>query len=170
MLETTKRHVFCSFSNVFCWFQAWNHWKRFEMNKKGWKRLKKSSLTSFRVHVAPKSWSKYTTVFVSGQTPIRQPYYALTLCSVPNRKALSFNLVVISLVFIVQIKRQKYFLIKLPRSQVSLGNIFLGGGGDFDSFDENVYKNGLKTLKIKLLSLIKHLSVDRSTVAQMAAR
>ena len=29
--------------------------------KKGWKRLKKSSSTSFRVHAAPESWSKYTT-------------------------------------------------------------------------------------------------------------
>ena len=34
-------NFFCSFSDVFCWFHAWNHWKRFEMNKKGWKRLKK---------------------------------------------------------------------------------------------------------------------------------
>ena len=23
------------------WFQQWNHWKRFEINKKGWKLLKK---------------------------------------------------------------------------------------------------------------------------------
>ena len=28
-----------SFSDVFCWFHTWNHWKRFKMNKKGWKRL-----------------------------------------------------------------------------------------------------------------------------------
>ena len=31
------------------------------MNKKAWKRLKKSSSTIFWVRVAPKSWSKYTT-------------------------------------------------------------------------------------------------------------
>ena len=31
-------------------------------NKKGWKRLKKSSSTSFHVLQAPESWSKYTTV------------------------------------------------------------------------------------------------------------
>ena len=30
-----------TFSDVFCWFQPWNRWKRFEMNKKSWKRLKK---------------------------------------------------------------------------------------------------------------------------------
>ena len=53
--------IFCSFSDIFCWFQPWNHWKRFEMNKKGWKRLEKSSSTSLRVLQAPKSWSKYTT-------------------------------------------------------------------------------------------------------------
>ena len=40
---------------------AKNHWKRFEMNKKGWKRLKNSVLTSFWVRAALKSWSKYTT-------------------------------------------------------------------------------------------------------------
>ena len=42
-------------------FQVWNHWKKFEMNKKGWKRLKNSVLTSFWVGAAPKSRSKYTT-------------------------------------------------------------------------------------------------------------
>ena len=33
----------------------------FEMNKKGWKRPKKSILTSFWVRTAPEIWSKYTT-------------------------------------------------------------------------------------------------------------
>ena len=32
---------FCSFSDVFCWFQPWNHWKNFEMCKKDEKWLKK---------------------------------------------------------------------------------------------------------------------------------
>ena len=50
---------------LFWWFQPWNHWKRFEMNKKGWKRLKKSSSTSFWVRAATKSWSKYTTYKLS---------------------------------------------------------------------------------------------------------
>ena len=27
--------------NFFSWFQAKNHWKAFEVNKKGWKRPKK---------------------------------------------------------------------------------------------------------------------------------
>ena len=58
----------CSFSavyNLFCsWFHTWNHWKRLEMNKKGWKWLKKSRSTSIRVRAAPKSWSKYSTVTV----------------------------------------------------------------------------------------------------------
>ena len=40
-------------SSFFGWF--------FKMNKKGWKPLKKSSLTSFWVRSAPKSWTKYTT-------------------------------------------------------------------------------------------------------------
>ena len=43
------------------WFQAWNHLKRFEMNKKVWKRLKKSNSTSFWVRTAPKIWLKHTT-------------------------------------------------------------------------------------------------------------
>ena len=65
VLSATKswsKHFFCSFSDIFCWFEPWNHWKRFEMNKKGWRRLKKSVSTSFCVHAAPKSWSKYTTL------------------------------------------------------------------------------------------------------------
>ena len=45
----------------FGWFQVWNHWKRFKMSKKCWKRLKKSSLTSFWVRAATESWLKYTT-------------------------------------------------------------------------------------------------------------
>ena len=49
------------FWNCFCWFQVWNHWERFKMNKKGWKLLKKSSLTSLWVRAAPKSWLKNTT-------------------------------------------------------------------------------------------------------------
>ena len=36
-----KNTFFCSFSDVFCCFQVWNHWKRFKMSKKGWKWLKK---------------------------------------------------------------------------------------------------------------------------------
>ena len=43
------------------WFQLWNYWKSFEMNKKGWKTAEKNVSTSFWVCVAPKSWSKYTT-------------------------------------------------------------------------------------------------------------
>ena len=34
----------------------------FEMNKKGWKRLKKSSSISFQVLQAHESWSKYVTI------------------------------------------------------------------------------------------------------------
>ena len=44
---------------VLFWFIFW---KRQKMNKKGQKRLIKSSLTSFWVRTTPKSWSKYTTV------------------------------------------------------------------------------------------------------------
>ena len=39
-----------------------NHWKRFKMNKKGWKRPKKSVSTSSQVLQAPESWSEYTTL------------------------------------------------------------------------------------------------------------
>ena len=46
-------------------FQTWNHWKKFEINKKGWKRLKKSSSTSFWVFAAPKSGSKYLTKYTT---------------------------------------------------------------------------------------------------------
>ena len=42
-------------------FRTYKDWKRFKMNKKCWKRLKKSSWTSFQVRAAPESWSKYTT-------------------------------------------------------------------------------------------------------------
>ena len=38
------------------------------MNKKGWKWLKRSSSTSFRVRAAPESWSKYTTIVSLGNT------------------------------------------------------------------------------------------------------
>ena len=52
--------------------KSWSKW--FEMNKKRWKRLKKSISTSFRVRVAPKSCSKYTTPrlvkFVTNFLPI----------------------------------------------------------------------------------------------------
>ena len=41
---------------VFSWFQMRNQWKKFKMNKKGWKWLKKSISTSFRVRAAPESW------------------------------------------------------------------------------------------------------------------
>ena len=60
--------LFCTFSDVFCWFKMWNHRKRFKMNKKGWKRLKKSVSTSFQVCTAPKSWSKYTTLSLTLST------------------------------------------------------------------------------------------------------
>ena len=40
-LRSRKNMFFCSISDVFCWFQLWNHWKRYEINKKVWKRLKK---------------------------------------------------------------------------------------------------------------------------------
>ena len=50
------------FCLYFIWFQPWNHWESFKMNKKGWKWLKKSSSTSFWVRAAPESWSKYTTI------------------------------------------------------------------------------------------------------------
>ena len=58
-LEGTN-NVFLFIFRRFSWFQTWNHWKRFKINKKGWKRLKKSILTNFRVCAAPKSWLKYT--------------------------------------------------------------------------------------------------------------
>ena len=33
-MKAGQNTCFCSFSEIFCWFQVWNHWKRFEMNKK----------------------------------------------------------------------------------------------------------------------------------------
>ena len=50
VLDCTLLHLFCSFKTLFSDFTA-------EINKK---RLKSSS-SSFLVHAAPKSWSKYTT-------------------------------------------------------------------------------------------------------------
>ena len=41
VIKIWKKHVFCSFSDVFCWLQPWNHRKRFEWTKKvknGWKK------------------------------------------------------------------------------------------------------------------------------------
>ena len=46
-------------------FRTWNHWKRFKINKKGWKRLKTSISTSFQVRAAPESCSKYSTTKTS---------------------------------------------------------------------------------------------------------
>ena len=44
-----------SWSNYFfCWFQPWNHWKRFKINEKKLKMAKKRSSTSFQVLQAPK--------------------------------------------------------------------------------------------------------------------
>ena len=78
----------CSQTSCFFLFLSWNHWKTFEINKKGWKQLKKVVwlagrntqqckkkenksnygpkiiLTSFWVLAEPESWSKYTPVFV----------------------------------------------------------------------------------------------------------
>ena len=59
--EKKQIFFFCSFSDVFCWFQRWNPWKRIIINKKGWKRLKKSSSTCFHLLQSPESWLKYTT-------------------------------------------------------------------------------------------------------------
>ena len=42
-----KYTFFYSFSDVLCWFQTLNHWKRFEMNKIGWKMAEKNVSTSF---------------------------------------------------------------------------------------------------------------------------
>ena len=47
LLGVDKTTFFCSFSDVFCWFQPWNHWKRFEMNKKGWKTAEKMYRPAF---------------------------------------------------------------------------------------------------------------------------
>ena len=55
--QTTFSAVF----NLFCWFQPWTHWKRFLNEQKRWKTAEKSSLNSFWVRTAPKSWLKYTT-------------------------------------------------------------------------------------------------------------
>ena len=44
-----------------CLFGLIFYWKRFKINKKGWKRRKKSISTSFWVRAALESWSKYTT-------------------------------------------------------------------------------------------------------------
>ena len=40
-------------------------WKRFKINKKGCKRLKKRSSTSFWLRAARKSWLKYTTLLTN---------------------------------------------------------------------------------------------------------
>ena len=53
-----KNTFFCLFSDVFCWFQAWNHWKRFIMNKKGWKRLKKVAHNTLSLLAKSKSLFK----------------------------------------------------------------------------------------------------------------
>ena len=42
-------------SDIFSWFQAWNHWKRLKMNKKGWKRLKKLFRPAFGCALYPKA-------------------------------------------------------------------------------------------------------------------
>ena len=40
---------------ILSWFQAWNHWKRFKINKNGWKRLKKVVWPAFRCTQHPKA-------------------------------------------------------------------------------------------------------------------
>ena len=53
-LKSRQISRFCSFSDVFCWFLAWNHWTRFKMNKQGWKRLKKVVRPAFGCVQHPK--------------------------------------------------------------------------------------------------------------------
>ena len=50
----TKK-FFLVISDVFCWFHPWNHWKRFKINKKGWKRLKKVVQPDFGCVQRPKA-------------------------------------------------------------------------------------------------------------------
>ena len=43
--------IFFSFSDVFCWFQPWNDWKRFKINKKvenGWKKVVSPTFRCFK--------------------------------------------------------------------------------------------------------------------------
>ena len=49
-----KKHFFCLLSDVFL-FQTWNHWKWLDMNKKGWKQLKKVVWSAFRWAQHPKA-------------------------------------------------------------------------------------------------------------------
>ena len=50
-----KTFLFLFISDVFSWFQTWNHWKRFKINNKGWKRLKKVFRPAFGWAYHPKA-------------------------------------------------------------------------------------------------------------------
>ena len=47
-LRSRQKHFFCSFSDIFQWFHAGNHWKRFKINKKRLKTAEKRSSTSLK--------------------------------------------------------------------------------------------------------------------------
>ena len=50
------KYQFCLFIfRRFCWFQPWNHWKKFKMNKKAWKRQKKVGRPAFGCAQHPKA-------------------------------------------------------------------------------------------------------------------
>ena len=42
-------------NQVFCWFQLWNHWKSFEMNKEGWKTAERRFQPAFGCPQHPKA-------------------------------------------------------------------------------------------------------------------
>ena len=66
--ESWSKHFFQPFSTFFLLFKPFSVISRLKSLKnvrlkiKGWKRLKKSVSTNFRVRAAPKNWSKYTTI------------------------------------------------------------------------------------------------------------
>ena len=54
--STKKIVVFLFILRCFSWFLTWNHWERFKMNKKSWKRLKiKAFLPAFGCAQHPKA-------------------------------------------------------------------------------------------------------------------
>ena len=77
--QNGKKHVYVVlFSDIFSWFQLWNHWKRFKINKKGWKRLKEVFWTAFGCAQYPKAGRNAQQPFLQIQISLLifgiQPY------------------------------------------------------------------------------------------------
>ena len=99
--QNMKKYVFCSFSHVFYWYQAWNHWKRFKMNKKVENGFKKVVPPAFGCTQHPKA-GRHTPqffnklfIFCSHANSYLKASFSVNLCFI---KLCSIRLFVLKIV------------------------------------------------------------------------